>query len=125
MELKSLLEAGDDYAGISPIKDRLIGRDEFLSLFQKETRNLKERLSIPYLFTLADTNGIAIDYCGSDSLRDHFERNNFKIGTSWARQNAGINAISLSMEHQSIAVATGVEHNNKLLCSTPVATAID
>lgn len=114
---RTLLEANNHFPNIlsmSEIKGRLIERKEILYLLQEETRNMNDLLSIPYLFVIADPDGTVIDYCGTDLLKDYFERNNITNGTSFAMKNAGVNAISLSMEHQSVSVVIGVEHSNKL-----------
>lgn len=98
----------------SEIKESLIERTEILSLLQEETRNMDDLLSIPYLFVIADSDGYVIDYYGTDLLQSLFKRNNIRSGTSCAMKNAGINAISLSMEHQSVSAVVGAEHKNKL-----------
>ncbi|MFB5673905.1 LuxR C-terminal-related transcriptional regulator [Paenibacillus terreus] len=117
MDHRILLEVNDHFPNIlsmSGIKERLIERKEILHLLQEETRSMNDMLSIPYLFMIADTDGTIVDYCGTDSLISYFERNNIRNGTSFAMKNAGIHAISLSMEHQAVSVVIGDEHSNKL-----------
>lgn len=114
---RTLLEVNDRFPNIlckSAIKERLIERKEILCLLQEETRNMDDLLSVPYLFVIADPDGIVVDYCGADLLKDYFERNNIRNGTSFAMKHAGINAIALSMERQSVSVVIGPRHSNKL-----------
>jgi len=117
MGQRTLLKVNDHFPNIlsvSEIKERLIERKEILYLLQEETRNMNDLLSIPYLFVIADPEGTVIDYCGTELLKGYFERNHMKIGTSFAMKKAGINAIALSMENQSVSVVIGAEHSNPL-----------
>lgn len=116
MGQRTLVEVNNHFPNIlsmTEIKQRLIERKEILYLLQEETRNMNNLLSIPYLFVITDTDGAVIDYCGTGSLRSFLERNNIKNGTSLAMKDAGSNAISLSMEQQSLSVVIGAEHCNR------------
>ncbi|MFB5759229.1 LuxR C-terminal-related transcriptional regulator [Paenibacillus medicaginis] len=117
MDQRILLEVNDHFPNIlsmSEFKERLIERKEILHLLQEETRSMNDMLSIPFLLVIANPDGTIVDYYGTDSLKGYFERNNIRNGTSFAMEYLGINAISLSMEHQAVSVVIGDEHSNKL-----------
>jgi DNA-binding CsgD family transcriptional regulator len=116
MDQRMLLEANDHFPNIlsmSEMKERLIERKEILHLLQEETRSMNNMLSIPFMLVIADLDGTVVDYRGTDSLKGYFERNNIRKGTSFAMKYLGVNAISLSMEHQAVSVVIGEEHSNK------------
>lgn len=115
-DLLTLLKANHSPAILnrSEITERLIKKKETLCLLQDEIRDMDHLVSIPYLFIFADSDGTVLDYSGTDSLIRFFERNRIIYGTSLAMKNAGINAVSLSMELQSLSVVIGSEHRNRL-----------
>lgn len=117
MSQGTLLEVNNRFPNIlckSAIKERLIEREEILCLLQEEAGNMDNLLSIPYLFVITDPDGIVINYCGADLIKGYFERNSIRNGASFAMKHAGINAISLAMERQSVSVVIGPRHSNKL-----------
>ncbi|MEF3306760.1 LuxR C-terminal-related transcriptional regulator [Paenibacillus sp. GYB003] len=96
----------------SEINERAAEKKEILDLLQEEIRNMKHLVPIPYVFAFADSDGTVLDYIGADSFIDFLESNYIKHGTSFSMKDAGINAISLSMESQSLSVVIGSEHSN-------------
>ncbi|MFB5673908.1 LuxR C-terminal-related transcriptional regulator [Paenibacillus terreus] len=75
---------------------------------------MNDMLSIPFLLVITDPDGTVVDYRGTDLLISYFERNHITKGTSFAKEHLGINAISLSMEHQAVSVVIGEEHSSTL-----------
>lgn len=116
MDLMTLLKAKHtpNILSRSEITERLTAKKEALCLLQDEIRNMQHLVSIPYLFVFADSDGTVLDYSGTDSLIRFFERHRVINGTSLAMKNAGINAVALSMELQSLSVVIGTEHRNRL-----------
>lgn len=79
----------------------MIERNEILNLQREESNSMNDLLSIPYLFVVADPGG-PLSYCATNLLKGYFQIDIVTHGTSFAIKNAGVNAISLSMEYQSV-----------------------
>lgn len=67
--------------------------------------------TIPFLYFLTDQNGILRDYHGTQETVDRLDEINLKPGASFALEDAGINAISLSMRLQERIYLCGLEHD--------------
>ncbi|WP_151733808.1 helix-turn-helix domain-containing protein [Paenibacillus tengchongensis] len=87
-----------------------------IQLIRKEIAGIEQYISIPYAFFLTDCSGRLLEFSSSSAdIRAEMEQMGFGIGKSLAKDTAGLNAVSLSMEMNRLAVVKGEEHSNPAL----------
>lgn len=71
-------------------------------------------ITVPHLFLLTDTEGVAIYIQSRQELCDALERIGLTEGVSFSREQLGINGISMAVEQQTIVAVRGQEHDLKV-----------
>lgn len=83
----------------------------WISAVQKEIESLWPFFDEPCVFLLTDPEGIVVQTIESTSLRKDLEMLNIGIGTSFAWEHAGNNAISLAIHTQTTVAINGAQHD--------------
>lgn len=91
-------------------KQRVIEKT-LISIVREELDLIKVTINKPYVFVLTDHNAVALDVIGPKVILDSLEQHNVGVGTSFALEHAGINAISVAMLLHRIAIVQGGEHS--------------
>ncbi|GKS09873.1 hypothetical protein YDYSY3_08730 [Paenibacillus chitinolyticus] len=96
----------------SPDIEHLTQRYEWLiSIAREELAALNIAIFVPHVFVISDPYGIAIELIGKEDTIVGLELINFGVGTSFAIESTGFNAISLAMKLESTTVVQGKEHS--------------
>ncbi|WP_150270417.1 helix-turn-helix domain-containing protein [Paenibacillus tepidiphilus] len=89
-----------------------------IQLIRKEIADIERYISIPHAFFLTDSSGRLLEFSSSSlDIQAEMEQIGFSIGKSLSADHAGLNAVSLSMEMNRMAVVKGAEHSNPALQS--------
>ncbi len=122
---EQLEQWNDSFAasGISPATHQLIVRvpleiakqkvtdhSTFISQTNEVIRSLHEQLCTPHFFILTDADGMMLDAVSFNSALQLLENINIGLGTLFALDCGGINAISMAMLLHSTVVLKGTEH---------------
>lgn len=84
-----------------------------IASIRSEMNKLSQLLSIPYVVFLTDKAGTILELVYSSPVtRAEMERAELRPGVSLGREQAGMNAVSLAMEMEGIAVVRGAEHSD-------------
>ncbi|WP_249901003.1 LuxR C-terminal-related transcriptional regulator [Paenibacillus sp. PK3_47] len=86
-----------------------------ITSLHKELLKIRKYISIDFAFFLTDEAARIIDLqLSSPAIQEEFDRAGLRVGMSLAKQNLGMNAVSLAAELNSIAVVKGKEHSSPL-----------
>ncbi|NOV00371.1 helix-turn-helix domain-containing protein [Paenibacillus planticolens] len=82
-----------------------------ISAAKEEIASLSKAISNPHLIIFTNQNGVALVFTGPENIVNTLESMNVGMGTSFALEHAGINAISLSMQLNALVAVQGLEHS--------------
>jgi transcriptional regulator of acetoin/glycerol metabolism len=83
-----------------------------IDIVEFELSRLIECMIKPYIFILTNPKGVVLSVHAWEQLVEDLDRdNNLGVGTSFAMEHAGVNAISLSMEAMESVYIRGSEHD--------------
>jgi transcriptional regulator of acetoin/glycerol metabolism/DNA-binding CsgD family transcriptional regulator len=86
-----------------------------MDIVQMKIEKLLECMIKPYIFILTDIDGVVLSVHAKDELADILNRKqNIGVGTSFAMEYAGVNAISTAMERKESVFVLGSEHDLKM-----------
>jgi len=87
---------------------------QIIPMAREIVESLVANSMIPFLYLLTDYNGVLCDYEATQETMDKLDGINVKVGTSFTLEDAGINAISLSMLAGERVYLSGDEHDLRL-----------
>ncbi|PQP84242.1 hypothetical protein C0Q44_06530 [Paenibacillus sp. PCH8] len=90
-------------------------QSKIIKKIQLELEILQEQFTFPYLFILADLEGVILDLWGEGSLHWSMKPLKLKKGSLINLQSSGINALSISIQTGERIFLTGTEHKPTLL----------
>lgn len=124
---KSMLEEWDNLftsSGINPalpvlplyytpekIQEFVREQKQLISIVKDELDAISPHLVKPYAFTLVNPEGIVVYINGPDQIIHTLRERNIGLGTCFALEKTGINAISVSMELKDCVIIKGREHH--------------
>ncbi len=80
-----------------------------------EMIKISKYISVDFAAFLTDDMGGILDlYFSSVHIKEEFDKAGIRVGKSFAKQDFGLNGVSLSMEMNSIGVVKGSEHTNSI-----------
>lgn len=82
----------------------------FLDNVRQELALFAEELCVPYVFTVTDVNGMVLDQFGTRFSMQKMHDSAIGIGSSFAMEHAGINAVSAAMQLEETVFIRGGEH---------------
>jgi len=92
------------------LERRLAAHAKWHAVVQDELRAARLLLLTPHLFIVADADGCALSLVGQECVMRVLAQSNIAPGTSFAKEHAGINAVSLAVETGQLAAVCGEEH---------------
>jgi len=97
------------------IEEALQKHIKMIENVQSEVSKLLECMLKPYVFVLTDLQGIVLSVYAWGQLADMLDSDkNFGMGTSFAMEHAGVNAISMAIELEECVYIRGSEHDLEL-----------
>jgi DNA-binding CsgD family transcriptional regulator len=88
----------------------LLGNTILIELVESVLDQINASIWLSSLFILTDTQGNCLSLYCDENLLDRLEEENIGPATSFAMQNAGINAISMAMELKNTTFLHGNKH---------------
>ncbi|OKP98396.1 helix-turn-helix transcriptional regulator [Paenibacillus sp. P46E] len=99
----------------SEIKPDSIYHKAMITSLHNEMLKISKYISVDFAAFLTDDMGEILDlYPSSPDIKDELNKVGLGVGTSFSKQDLGLNAVSLAMEMNSIGVVKGKEHTNPL-----------
>ncbi|WP_110931299.1 helix-turn-helix domain-containing protein [Paenibacillus bouchesdurhonensis] len=93
---------------------RLDSHQDLISVVEEELKALHRFLVRPFIFILTDVEGVTLSLNGPETVIAMLKEHNVKVGSLFDMKHAGINAVSVAMETDTIAVVRGEEHHLRL-----------
>ncbi|WP_054942216.1 helix-turn-helix transcriptional regulator [Paenibacillus ihuae] len=86
-----------------------------ISSLHNEMLKISSYISVDFAVFLTDHTGEILDlHPSSPEIQAELAKAGLGVGTSFAKQELGLNAVSLAMEMNSIGVVKGMEHTNPI-----------
>ncbi|MEC0227510.1 helix-turn-helix transcriptional regulator [Paenibacillus alba] len=92
-------------------QEQLNKEKSLIVVAKEEVDSLSKTISNPHLIIFTNLKGVALAFTGPENIVNILESVNVGLGTSFALEHAGINAISLSMQLDALVAVQGLEHS--------------
>ncbi|MFD3261652.1 LuxR C-terminal-related transcriptional regulator [Paenibacillus lentus] len=99
---------------LDELNQRLEIHKEMMSVVEEEFEALSRFLIRPFIFLLTDAEGVTLSLNGPENVIAMLNDQSVRAGSLFDMKHAGINAVSVAMETNSMAVIRGEEHHLKL-----------
>ncbi|MEK4108042.1 MULTISPECIES: helix-turn-helix transcriptional regulator [Paenibacillus] len=92
--------------------EELVPYEILIEVLHSELAKVMEFLLLPFVFFLTDQAGNIINIVSPfETFQEKVDHYGIRSGTNLSKQISGVNAVSLAMEVESIAVVRGEEHS--------------
>lgn len=85
--------------------------EQLINIVRETLIHIEKSMCIPHVFIFTDHLGVVHHISGSNDVLNSLEKHNIGVGTPFALEFAGINAISMAMQLKDTIVLQGNEHS--------------